>query len=389
MKVYHQCGHNDVWNRQSLQEDNVGDGLILSPINIEADRIKEKISREVLNNSWFDPQIYLPEDNKGNLSTYPYFPSNLMDDFSTSTFRDRAHEVAKICLEFQYSLGLKYLVIPSRYFSDLPSNYLRHLESLYLEPFVSEWKMLGYSTPLILTLIVKPSQLDLGLNRDELLTWATSYSEISGVYLLFENYSNTKQIKDPEFLCGALRFINALRQNDLEVHIGYSGLEGLLYSIADPTSVSMGSYENLRSFDVSRLQTQDYDGRRSPRPRIYSSKLLQWIVDTLIPPFRQIIPDWQNYFDQTKYSNYLFDPNSSLNSQRSEIYKHYFILFYNQINSLPSLNKRPEYIKGLVRNAIDLFQEIKGYDIFLDPDSDDSHLSSWINAIVMYERNQG
>ncbi|HRI48468.1 MAG TPA: hypothetical protein PK559_15285, partial [Ignavibacteriaceae bacterium] len=38
MKVYHQTGFRDNWNRESYL-NGTGDGLIYSPINIDADKL--------------------------------------------------------------------------------------------------------------------------------------------------------------------------------------------------------------------------------------------------------------------------------------------------------------------------------------------------------------
>ncbi len=114
MQIYHQCGHNFVWNKQSIQDDGVGEGLIISPVNIDADQLRKRIPDEILELSWLDPQFYRPKHKKGFLKTYPFFPGNVMDEFNTSDFSDHADEVANQCLEFQNGHGLKYLVIPSR-----------------------------------------------------------------------------------------------------------------------------------------------------------------------------------------------------------------------------------------------------------------------------------
>ncbi len=385
MLIYHQCGHNFVWNTQSFIEDGAGDGLIISPVNIEADRIEARIPPELLSASWIDPQFYLPGDSKSKLVTYPFFPANVLDGFSTADYLDHAFEVAKECLTFQNNLGLKYFVIPTRYFKDLPDGYFEQLDSLFLEPFIRAKYELGLSKPLLQTVIAKPIHLEPGTPRDELLSWATSYAEISGIYLMFENNFYSKQIKDPVYLAGTLRFVRALRLNDLEVHVGYSGLEGLLLSVADPTSVSVGSYENLRSFDISRLVTRE-PGGQSPRPRVFSGRLLQWIEDTYLGPLRELMPDWENLFDDSQYKEYLLNPDSSLNSQRAELYKHYFILFSKQVAVLPAVQDRAVYIKELVMNAMALFEQIEASGVFLDPNSERSHLPAWINALAMYQR---
>ncbi len=385
MLIYHQGGHNFIWNIKAIQDDQAGEGLIISPVNIEADRIQEKIPEEILVNSWLDPQFYLPHDSKNKLSTYPFFPGNILDDFTTADFESHAHEVAKECLSFQHNLGLKYLVIPTRHFEDLPEDYLEQLHTLFVEPFIEASNDLELSEPLLLTIIAKQLHLEPGPLQDELLSWATSFDALSGIYLIFDNNFYSKQIKDPGYLAGAMRFVWALRQNDLEVHLGYSGLEGLLLSVADPSSVSVGSYENLRSFGVQRLETRESEIRRGPQPRVYSGRLLQWIETTFIPPIRELVPDWQELFDDSPYKDYLLNPESALNPQRSEIYKHYFFLYSRYITALPGVSQRADFLRARVTEALELYDQIRDSGVFLDSDSDQSHLPAWLNAIAMFE----
>ena len=386
MLIYHQCGHNFVWNIRSLQDDGAGEGLIVSPVNIEANKISQRIPTGILESSWIDPQFYLPNDSKGKLKTYPFFPVNVLNNFSTGGLGNEAVEIARECLRFQDELNFRYLVVPTRYFGDLPESYLTQLTELFVEPFRQARIDLNLNKPMLLTVIAKQLHLEAGPSRDDLLSWATGFGDVDGIYLVLDSDSRSKQIKDPVFLAGALRFIRALRLNDMEVHVGYCGIEGLLYSIANPTSVTVGSYENLRSFDPLRLETQESGARRRPpRPRVYSGRLLQWVEDVYVGPIRQLMPNWEALFDDSPYKSYLLDPSTVLNFQRSEIYKHYFFIFSQQIAGLPQLAGRAEHVRAHVLSARHLFDEIESANVVLDADSDGSHLTSWLNALAMFE----
>lgn len=387
MKLYHQCGHNYVWNIASLQEDGVGDGLIVSPVNIECERISEKITEDVRASSWFDPQFYLPHDSKGKLETYPFFPANYLEEFETNAYAERSGEVARECLKFQNDLGFGYLVVPTRYREEIHEGYLEHLQELFVHPFLEETAKLGSGRPILLTVIARPIHIEDGPARDELLSWITGFQEISGVYLIFDNNFQTKQIQDPGYLCNAMNFIRVLRENDMEVHVGYSGIEGLLYSLADATSVSVGAYENLRRFDIQRLQTKDKEQRRAPTPRIYSGRLLQWISHNSMPAIRRLVPDWREMFDYSPYIDYLLDPPEGveLNFQKAELYKHYFCVFSRQTADLPEVPDRAAHLSKCIEDAISLYKEISNSNVLLDPDSDVTHLYGWMNAIAMYE----
>lgn len=389
MQVYHQCGHNTVWNVDSMKEDQVGDGLILSPVNIDSDKIIDKVPLSIREKSFFDPQFYIPGDAKSKLATYKYFPENIEGGFLTVDYRANAVDVARECLQFQLDLGLKYLVIPSRYYNNVTSSVFSELTSYFVEPFLEAYDELGVDTPILLTAIVSESQLGQGDLRDESLDWITKFSEISGVYLILDNSFSTKQVQDAGYLCDSLEFISDIRSNSMEVHAGYTGLEGLLYSIADVSSVTFGAYENLKSFGVERLQTKEKERKSQPTPRLFSDRLLQSMSVRLIPPFERLYPEWKGLVADTKYREYLVENWGDLNSQRPEICKHYFTGFYDIAKSLPAYGQdRVEFVMNLCKDAISGFQELEDAKILVEDASNGAHLFSWVNAISMFEASK-
>lgn len=94
MKVYHQTGFRDKWNIECFQ-NGVGDGLIFSPINIDADKLLA-INREFKKTGFLDPQLYLLNEAKGTIDTYPYFPGNLKPDFATTDLDNSHSHVSRL-----------------------------------------------------------------------------------------------------------------------------------------------------------------------------------------------------------------------------------------------------------------------------------------------------
>jgi len=222
--------------------------------------------------------------------------------------------------------------------------------------------------------------------RVELLSWLTAVSEITGVYLIFNNSFTSKQIVDPGYLSEVLNFIKILRENDLEVHIGYSGLEGLLYSVADPTSVSVGAYENLRSFNISRMEDTNATAR-SPTPRIFSDMLVQSVPVTLTPALDKLYPAWEaDLIPDTPHKEFLISDPTKLHFSKGEIYKHYFCGFSRMVSNLPgSTSDRIIHIDELAKSALVKYKEMTGNGIVFNADSDGEHLVAWRNALGMYK----
>lgn len=385
MKVYHQVGHNYKWNIDSYN-DGCGEGLILSPVNMESDKLLA-LPEATRRNSFLDPQMYLLGTERASIGSYPFFPGNIKAGFSTTDLATSNTQIAKLCTDYQVQAQMKYIVIPTRYLDATPTKYLEQMMSGFVIPFLDYKEQKGISIPYLLTVVVKQSILTTVELRDELLNWMTGIQGIAGFYLIFDNDFHTKQIKDFDYLWNALFFIHILKMNAFEVHIGYTNTEGLLFSAAMPDSVSIGAYENLRNFRISRFETPDGKRKQGPNPRLYSTKLLQWMEYTYIQSMEQMVPDYQEYFDDSKYRPLMFEPDFKWHFTKPELYKHYFEVFSRQMGGLPDNQaERIDSIKQQIQAAIARYREIK-QNILLDDDSDDSHLPTWFNALNAYQRS--
>jgi hypothetical protein len=383
MKVYHQTGFRLNWNIDSFQQ-KVGDGLIFSPINIDADKLIQ-IDNSLKETSFLDPQLYLLNEAKGTLDTYPYFPGNIKPDYSTPDLDNSNQILAQLCIDYQLKNDFEYVVIPTRYYVDNPTTYFLQTGDYFVSPFIDYIKAQGIKKKILQSVIVKTIMLTDEEKRNETLNWITG-QQIDGVYLIFEDNATGKQIKDFEFLLNALKFIHTLKMNGIEVHLGYNNTEAVLYSVAMPDSVSIGSYENLRSFGIKCFQDLENGPMRAPRARLYSSLLLQWIDYQYIDAMSKLINNYENYFDDSEYKPLMFKPDYNWQFMKPEPYKHYFYVFSNQIKALPETQlERIESLKVNIRQSMNLFRTIEE-TVLLDDDSNGSHLPNWFNVINAFQK---
>lgn len=383
MKVYHQTGFRLNWNIDCFQQ-NVGDGLIFSPINIDADKLIQ-LDNSLKETSFLDPQLYLLNEAKGTLDTYPYFPGNIKPDYSTPDLDNSNQILAQLCIDYQLKNNFEYIVIPTRYYVDNPTTYFLQTGDYFVFPFIDYIRTQGIKKKILQSVIVKTIMLTDEEKRNETLNWITG-QQIDGVYLIFEDNATGKQIKDFEFLLNALKFIHILKMNGMEVHLGYNNTEAILYSIAMPDSVSIGSYENLRSFGIKRFQDLENGPMRAPRARLYSSLLLQWIDYQYIDAMSKLIDNYEIYFDDSEYKPLMFKPDYNWQFMKPEPYKHYFYVFNNQIKSLPETQlERIESLKANIRQSVNLFRKIEE-TVLLDDDSNGSHLPNWFNVINAFQK---
>ena len=392
IKVYHQLGFRENWNFEVFDKMDVGDGFIFSPVNLSQVKL-EKLDSKYKVKGFLDPQCYYPEQRpKGKLLTYDYFPQNIAktqqcttEDFSKDGIR---YKIANKCIELQLKNNFEYLVIPfNRIMSSFPNTIIQKNNEKYIYPFIEEIKKFPEASnkEILLTLIVNENQIRHLEARNEFLNWVTGIRNISGVYLIFQSDRNTKQIKNADILLGELLFIKTLIENGLKVFIGYTNTEALLYSIAFPTGVTLGSYENLRKFNEDRF-IENEKAARAPIARLYSNYLLNWIPAGTINSIRSLsLDEFDKLFDKNDERPYNLSNEFNWHFTKPELYKHYFISFNKQLKELPDqLDERIKHIEGLIDKALIYYRETL---IAFDSESNGDHLIIWKEVIKQFKEN--
>jgi hypothetical protein len=342
----------------------------------------------VRSRSFFDPQLYLPHDEKNHLATYEYFPTKIRAGFTTTDFDSIKDEIAEKCVQMQIELDFEYVVIPSRYFDPVPSNDLEQQTEAFVTPFIKAKRQSGSKKQTLLTCILNESKVLDETQRNDFLNWVTSLDGIDGIYLLLLNSSSTKMIKNPDYLSEVMYIIDVLHSNGIGVNLGYTNVEGLLYSIAFPDSITCGSYENLRRFGIKRFVDEEAKDQRGPNARLYSATLLQWIEYGYVAAIQKLYPRWDEVFTDSRYKPLIFSPTFKWHFQKPELYKHFFLLYSHQTQQLnDEKDGRRKMLIEMVNDAIERFKSIQSV-VHLDENSDGSHLYHWLNAIALYDQKR-
>ncbi len=384
--IFHQVGHNSNWNIDSVEEDNAGDGLIFSPVHQNKNAL-EKINKKINQKSFFDPQYYLPDSGKKKLNTYDFFPESISQGFNTVEFSQLAKESATRCIAFQLSQEYSRIIVPTRYFREMITDYQVKQEAYSVKPFLEELSCIKNHPPIFLTLpLTSPMVRDSGY-RTELLNWVTSYPEIQGVYVFIVDDRETKQIHDEDQLFGNLTFFQELRNAELDVVIGYSNTESLLYTAVDSCSISMGSFENTRMFSIEKFMVSD-ESRRGPKARIYLPGLLNWVLYSEAKDIKQRFPDiWQRLYVPTPYGDRALDLLVEPTFNQPDLYKHHFINLYGQASELRNvidISQRITLLDSMIRNASTYYEMLDSTGISLNNHSLGKHLSGWSSALKRF-----
>ena len=208
--------------------------------------------------------------------------------------------------------------------------------------------------------------------------------------LIPEIRRTSKQIDDIDSLLSLLQLIHALRQNNLEVIVGYVNTEALLLLAADPTGLTVGSYENLRMFNLRAFEEDDQGLMRGPSARIYVSTLLQWIEHQYIGAITREIPP-EEFFDHTRYRIQMFEPSYNWHFTKAEPYRHYFAVFAPQLRYFANLTMSQRFVnlREVCENAYSRFMELEQRGIIFDRDSDGHHLPRWLTVLNQFGKDHG
>lgn len=386
IEIYHQCGHNTVWNIDSFCKDKIGDGLIFSPSDFEKEKV-EKLDLKIKESSFFDPQYYLPKSDKKKLQTYNFFPNAFMNnDYSTVNYEEKAYDDAYKCVEFQKNNSFNRIIIPCVYKENFTDKYLAIQKELYIIPFVSAIEKLNVNKPVFLTLILKDNYLFDKEIREEILSFATSFQAIDGIYIIPEHVETYKRVRDEKYLFELMKFIDKLKENELLVHLGYTDIEGFILSLSDITSISIGAYENTRCFSIEKFKS-NVGKRQGPNPRVFSAKLLQNVEYTYLAPLETLYDKYDELFEDNEYKIKLFEPTFQWHFTKPEIYKYYFCEYSKLLQKLPGeYDERYQFILEKIKESMIYYKEINDSGVLLDERSNGDHLIHWTNAINMYNK---
>lgn len=379
--LLHQVGHNAIWNVKSFEDENCGDGLILSPLHQAKDTV-ENLSDGTRAASIFDAQFYLPNSRKKKLLSYPFFPEQLAGGFQTASFGNHALELATQCVDFQVENGFRKIVIPTRFIDEMYPDYFEMHQAFTVDAFIEA----ADNRPLCLALAVKTAMIKHAGWRRNLLDWITSFPEVDELYLMYENVRTSKQVHDEEFLVESLRFFRDVMQTDLKLTIGYTNTEGLLFSVAGNPNITMGAFENTRIFSLDKFIETEGE-RRGPKARIFLSGLLNWIQFEDARQIQTRAPEiWQRIYSPTAWADQALQQAVEPTFNQQPLYRHYFLNMNSEINYLKNmtLQERKSYLVDKIDHALAMYRDINSRGIQLERHGQASHLVGWRNALLNF-----
>ncbi len=387
-QIFHQVGHNAIWNLDSYIDDKCGTGLIFSPVHQKKTDI-ENIDINIKRESLFDPQYYLPSSQKPKLGTYPFFPETMsIEGFSTISYHALALKSAELCIDFQIEQEFSKIVIPLRYLNQMYPDYVEQQEAFSLHPFLEVIGQKEINKDLILTLPITHHMVMSPIFRNSLLNWITKYPEIDGIYLICCDERDSKQIHDSTYLLSLLQFVSEIKNTGLEIIIGYQNTESLIFTLIEDVGLTIGTFENTRIFSIDKFLVSDEE-KRGPKPRIYLDGLLNWIQFEQAKILRTKLPKiWDKIYVPTNHSESVFQKEVDPHFSQPGLYKHHFVRISEQIEELGKLDfvSRSNKLINWIDNAKSNYKSIDSMHIPIEKHGNGAHLEHWRKAITDFTK---
>jgi len=384
MKLLHQLGHQHKWALDSFFQNKVGDGFILSAYNIEKDKIGQKLSgyssKQYLPISFLDLQFYGSKDSVGGkLDTYEFHPINHKDEETEVGTLDAVIAGVK----FQEELGLKNILVPNVYMHHEKSSRTSRLIKEINTRITKEKKK---DCLYFMTIPISGHSIRNDEEIEKLLQELTDmHINFDGYYVVCEsNLEFKKKISvDFKYYTNLGKIMSTLKKQGFKTMLGFSNVDALIFcTMADIDYVSIGTYENLRKFTIERY-TEEASGGAS-EGWYYSEKLLNFIKARQLDIIRgrnaiDIIKNDDNIF-----SAVILDEGYIWNTHKPDVHKNYLMAIARQLqilNSIPIGSSRVSHLAKIIEKAKELYGTFEEQRIYLDDESSNYHLSTWLSAI--------
>lgn len=261
MPVYHQMGH-DSENLLAVEQLAPFRGAILSPVNYDASDVASQIAAvhegadlETI----FDPQLYVPNSERGFLRNWSYFPSDVdtADLSSEAWWQNLTEKLVHVCETIHPHSVCSPAALPRVYTDD-------YFTSLVQAGAVLCQCLTGTGIRPVQTAVVGLNDLAVA-DRPLAIASILSGTRAERIYLVFiGTVEPRREMREVEELKGAMRLIAALEAADIRVLVGFSSSDLILWKHAGASDCASGKFFNLRRFTRARFEEPGSGGGQLP-----------------------------------------------------------------------------------------------------------------------------
>eukprot|EP01093_Parvamoeba_rugata_P014010 TRINITY_DN446_c0_g1_i1.p1 TRINITY_DN446_c0_g1~~TRINITY_DN446_c0_g1_i1.p1 ORF type:complete len:248 (+),score=40.58 TRINITY_DN446_c0_g1_i1:28-771(+) len=207
-----------------------------------------------------------------------------------------------------------------------------------------------------------------------------------GYFITCENKpeQRKKLTTDIKILKNLSRVLSTLKQQKFKTIYAYANWDALIYlAQTDIDYLTIGTYENLRNFDISRY-TEEPSGGGS-KGYYFSEKLLNMVKADDMTTVKGLNGLKFVKNDKNIFSDIILEDNYLWNIHKPDVNKNYLLSIsklLNQISSIKNLKDRKAFVLNLIEEAIENYYNLDDKKIYLSPESSNYHLNLWKSYLL-------
>jgi hypothetical protein len=375
MKVTHILGHNSNWSIESHLQQNIGDYFLIAAYNHGIDFITKKSFQKILDISMIDLQFYGKKSSKGKLAEFPFHPANDDSLEATSVYLENC---IKNSITFQIESGFQNIIIPHFYAKDSVRDIIGMIRNInkYVKGLPHDINKYFMTLPFANHIINDSHKVE------EILFECTQMNiSFDGYFVVCENMPEfrKKVTTDIDVIKNLARVLKTLKSQNFETIYAYANWDAILFlALTDIDYVTIGTYENLRNFDIKRYIEPDSGG--NSRGYYFSEKLLNMVKADDITLLRQtgnldLIRNERNIF-----SDIILNPGYVWNIHKPDVNKNYLLSIarlLKTISSISDIKERKRFVKKMIDRAMNLYDMLEDRGTYLNKESGNYHLNIW------------
>jgi hypothetical protein len=377
MKLTHVLGHNSNWNIDSYFEQNIGDYFLITAYTHGIDFLTKKRFQKIHDISMVDLQFYGKNTkiDKKSLKNISFHPINADDNETTNVYFDNC---VKQAINFQKENNFKNIIIPHFYENEKVKDLTDTIKKLndYISKIEKGNHKYFMTLPFAHHFIIDDDKVE------EILFACTDMDiKFDGFFVACENKPDYRRkiTTDIKILRNLSRVFKTLKQQEFETIYAYANWDSMIYlAQTDIDYITIGTYENLRNFDIRRFTVLESGG--GSKGYYFSEKLLNMIRADDVTNIRamgllNVIRNERNIF-----SDIILKEGFPWNIHKPEVNKNYLLAIskiLNKISTFENIDSRKTYVLKLIDNAIANYKVLEDNNIFLDNESSNYHLNTW------------
>ncbi len=375
MKVTHILGHNANWNIESYLGQQIGDYFLITAFNHGFDYNLKKDFQKIQDISMIDLQFYGKKFKTGKFEKFPFHPVNCDKDAMTSIYFQNC---IKESIIFQKDRGYGNIIIPHFYENEEVRDIIGTIINCnqYVSKIKNNNEKYFMTLPFANHIIIDKDKVE------EILFACTNMNiQFDGYFIVCENKPENKKklTTDLKVLKNITKVLKTLKHQEFETIYAYANWDAiLLLSQTDIDYVTIGTYENLRNFDIKRFTEIESGG--SSKGYYFSEKLLNMIKADSVTLIRNtdnldIIRNDKNIF-----SDIILKDGYPWNIHKPDVNKNYLLAIsrlLKQVSNITDITERKKFVNSLIDKAINNYNTLESKGVYLDNESSNYHLNIW------------